>query len=58
MDVRVQLSSCVPATHLETSGARLDIEDLLPFRNHRKVIGLAEFMNYPGVLSTDPVCIA
>lgn len=58
MDVRVQLSSCVPATHLETSGARLDIEDLLPFRDHAKVIGLAEFMNFPGVLAKDPVAIA
>ncbi len=58
MDLRVQLSSCVPATHLETSGARLDIADLLPFRDHPKVIGLAEFMNFPGVLSGDPVCMA
>jgi len=58
MDVRVQLSSCVPATHLETSGARLDIDDLLPFASHPKVIGLAEFMNYPGVLSKDPTCMA
>jgi len=58
MDIRVQLSSCVPATHLETSGARLDIDDLLPFRDHAKVIGLAEFMNYPGVLTKDPTCIA
>ena len=45
MDVRVQLSSCVPATHLETSGADLPIERLLPFRKHPKVIGLAEMMN-------------
>ncbi|PWV97493.1 adenine deaminase [Hoeflea marina] len=58
MDIRVQLSSCVPATHLETAGARLDIDDLLPFRDHEKVIGLAEFMNFPGVLSRDPVCMA
>lgn len=58
MDVRVQLSSCVPATHLETSGARLDIDDLLPFANHPKVIGLAEFMNYPGVLEKDATCLA
>ena len=58
MDVRVQLSSCVPSTHLETSGARLDIEDLLPFASHPKVIGLAEFMNYPGVLANDPACLA
>ena len=32
MDLRVQLSSCVPATHLETSGARLEADDLLPFK--------------------------
>ncbi len=58
MDLRVQLSSCVPATHLETSGARLDISELLPFAGHPKVIGLAEFMNYPGVLAADPGCLA
>jgi adenine deaminase len=58
MDIRVQLSSCVPATHLETSGADLPIETLLPFRDHEKVIGLAEFMNFPGVIQKDPVCMA
>ena len=58
MDLRVQLSSCVPATHLETSGARLDAEDLLPFKHHPKVLGLAEFMNVPGVLNKDPVALA
>ncbi|MGH6805811.1 MAG: amidohydrolase family protein, partial [Ensifer adhaerens] len=58
MDIRVQLSSCVPATHLETAGADLPIERLLPFRNHPKVIGLAEFMNFPGVIHKDPVCLA
>ncbi|WP_457108642.1 adenine deaminase [Methylobacterium sp. P5_C11] len=55
MDLRVQLSSCVPATdHLETSGARIDAHDLTAFAGHRKVIGLAEFMNFPGVLAGDP----
>ncbi|WP_027488753.1 adenine deaminase [Allorhizobium undicola] len=58
MDIRVQLSSCVPATHLETAGADLPIEKLLPFRDHPKVIGLAEFMNFPGVIHKDPVCMA
>jgi adenine deaminase len=58
MDIRVNLSSCVPATELETAGARLDIDDLLPFADHEKVIGLAEFMNFPGVLAGDPVCLA
>ncbi|PWL18656.1 adenine deaminase [Falsochrobactrum shanghaiense] len=58
MDIRVQLSSCVPATHMETSGAELLIGDLLPFADHPKVIGLAEFMNFPGVLAKDPECMA
>ena len=57
MDLRVQLSSCVPATHLETSGARLEAKDLLPFKNHPKVLGLAEFMNVPGVLNKDPAVL-
>ena len=55
MDLRVQLSSCVPATdHLETSGARIGVADLLSFAAHPKVIGLAEFMNFPGVLAGKP----
>src|SRR3954468_22623101 len=58
MDLRVQLSSCVPATHLETSGARIEAADLDRYRRHSKVIGLAEFMNFPGVLSADPACLA
>ena len=58
MDLRVQLSSCVPATHLETAGAVLEAGDLTPFMNHPKVIGLAEFMNFPGVLHRDPGCLA
>ncbi|MYZ48197.1 adenine deaminase [Propylenella binzhouense] len=54
MDLRVQLSSCVPATVFETAGAALEAADLLPFRSHPKVIGLAEFMNFPGVIQCDP----
>src|SRR5215217_4299661 len=58
MDIRVNLSSCVPATAFETSGAALEIADLEPFRAHPKVIGLAEMMNFPGVLNADPGIIA
>jgi adenine deaminase len=53
MDLRVQLSSCVPATGLETSGAELLAADLLVFKDHPKVLGLAEFMNFPGVFAKD-----
>jgi adenine deaminase len=57
MDLRVQLSSCVPATHLETAGATLTAADLTAFMDHSKVIGLAEFMNFPGVIHRDPACL-
>jgi len=53
-DLRVQLSSCVPATHLETAGANLSAADLLTLRDHPKVLGLAEMMNFPGLLAKDP----
>ncbi len=58
MDIRVQLSSCVPSTHMETAGARLEAADLLPLRDHPRGIGLAEFMNFPGVLMQDAGCMA
>lgn len=58
MDLRVQLSSCVPSTEMETSGARIEAEDLAPLMNHPSAIGLAEFMNYPGVIHRDPAALA
>jgi adenine deaminase len=57
MDIRVQLSSCVPSTHMETSGATLDAGDLAQVMGHPSAIGLAEFMNYPGVIHRDPGCM-
>ena len=51
VDIYFLLPSCVPATGLETSGASLSAADLKPFRRQRRVLGLAELMNYPGVLS-------
>jgi adenine deaminase len=54
VDFYFMLPSCVPTTSLETSGARLTAADLLPFLRHRRVIGLAELMNYPGVLHAEP----
>ena len=54
MDLMVQLSSCVPASSLETSGARLDAAGLKKFADHPKTIGLAEFMDIGGVLSLNP----
>jgi adenine deaminase len=57
LDLRVQLSSCVPATPFETAGARLEAGDIVCFRGHPQVIGLAEFMNFPGVVHRDPSCL-
>lgn len=45
--------SCVPATHLETSGAILDSYDVDKLLAHSQVLGLAEMMNFPGLLFQD-----
>lgn len=58
MTLKVQLSSCVPATDLETAGARLEAADLLPLGHEPAVIGLAELMNFPGLLAKDPGVLA
>ena len=58
MDIRVQLSSCVPSTEMETAGARIEADDLAELRGHPSGIGLAEFMNYPGVITRDPGAMA
>ncbi len=51
--VYVMLSSCVPASHLESNGAELNAVDLLPLLSDDWVLGLAEVMNYPGVVAND-----
>lgn len=58
MDIRVQLSSCVPSTDMETAGAEILAEDLAEVMGHPSGIGLAEFMNYPGVIYRDPRAMA
>ncbi|MGE5256753.1 MAG: adenine deaminase [Hyphomicrobiales bacterium] len=52
------LPSCVPATDLETSGARLTAADLDPLFKEVRVVALGEMMNYPGVLNGDPQILA
>jgi adenine deaminase len=58
MTLKVNLSSCVPATDLETAGARLEVEDLLPLLAHPAALGLAEVMNFPGLLAKDEGLLA
>jgi len=53
LNIFMMLPSCVPATLLETAGARLSAYDLEPFLNHQWVLGLGEMMNYPGVLQKE-----
>ncbi len=50
LNVYVMASSCVPATQMETSGAQLEAEDLKLLLGNDWVLGLAEVMNYPGVV--------
>ncbi len=58
LDVFVMVPSCVPSTTpelgLETSGAALRAGDVARFRDHPRVLGLAEMMNFPGLLGGDP----
>jgi adenine deaminase len=58
MTIYFGLPSCVPATDLETSGARLSAEDLAPFMNLKNVAVLGEMMNFPGVIHGDPVVLS
>lgn len=58
LDLRVMLSSCVPATTFETNGAgTLEASHLAPLGAHPKALGLAEVMNVPGVLNGDPLLL-
>lgn len=54
MTVYLMLPSCVPATPFDEAGAELRAADLKPMYVHPRVLGLAEMMNYPGVLAGDP----
>jgi adenine deaminase len=54
LNVFIMLPSCVPATHMETSGANLKATDLNPLLKEPWAIGLAEMMNFPGVIFRNP----
>lgn len=58
MDVYFTLPSCVPATGFDESGAVLRPRELEPFYSSPRVLGLAEMMNYPGVIHGDPEVMA
>jgi adenine deaminase len=54
LSVLVMAPSCVPTSAMETSGAALGAEDLVALSRHPRVLGLAEVMNFPGVLAASP----
>jgi adenine deaminase len=53
LDIFFMLPSCIPASSLSTSGAKLSAADLLPYGAHPRVLGLAEVMNFPGTVAGD-----
>ncbi len=52
------MPSCVPATAFDESGASLFAEDISPYYAHPRVLGLAEVMNFPGVIEKEPEVMA
>lgn len=58
LSVITMAPSCVPASHMETNGANLDDEDLIPLLRDGAVHGLAELMNFPGVINGAPDVLA
>ena len=57
LSVYVMAPSCVPATHMETAGAELSAADIQGLWSQERVIGLAEMMNFPGVLFRVPAVL-
>ncbi len=54
LNIYMMLPSCVPATDLSTSGAVVDVMDMIGFvEKHPRVLGLGEVMNFPGVINGD-----
>lgn len=53
LDIKFMVPSCVPATIFETAGASIDSRDIADYMDSRNVLGLGEFMNYPGVIYGD-----
>ncbi|MDR2456009.1 MAG: adenine deaminase [Deltaproteobacteria bacterium] len=58
VDVYVMAPSCVPATHFERGGGQLGPEDIFELLKHPRVLGLAEVMNFPGVIGADKKVLA
>ena len=53
LDIKWMLPSCVPATPFEHSGASVAASDMEPVFGRDEILGLGEFMNFPGVVGAD-----
>ncbi|MBO8131385.1 MAG: adenine deaminase [Candidatus Marinimicrobia bacterium] len=57
IDIFFMLPSCVPATNMETNGGKFDVEHIKKWISHERILGLAEVMNYPGVVHGDDMVL-
>jgi adenine deaminase len=53
VDIKIMIPSCVPTTPYENGGAVVDAETMKKPLKNRRILGLGEFMNYPGVIAAD-----
>jgi adenine deaminase len=58
LNVFVNVPSCVPASPMESGGHVLEAADMAPLLEHPRVVGIAEVMNFPGLLAADPGVLA
>ena len=54
IDIFLTAPSCVPASHLGTSGAKIGLNEIRKMFEYKEVIALGEVMNFPGVINNDP----
>ena len=57
LDIKMMLPSCVPATPFENAGAIIDADKMQEIIEDDDILGLGEFMNYPGIINADDSCI-
>ena len=57
LDIQYMLPSCVPATPFENAGAVINAPEMAEPIRRDKILGLGEFMNFPGVVNTDDMVL-
>jgi len=54
LDIYFAIPSCVPSTDMETAGGKITPREILKYISHPRIVGLAEMMNFPGVIAGLP----